>query len=91
LDRIVTIKQGEKPWFVKDTPGNGLAVFAAAGLRPIHGSKIANRPVAILSARRNGTGENAPNGTNAMETTLKRTTCKRRWNPKPQPPWSKAA
>jgi len=52
LDRIVTIKQGKKAWFVKDTPGSGLAVFAAAGSRPIRGSKIANGPVVILSANR---------------------------------------
>jgi hypothetical protein len=77
--------------WAKDTLGSGLAVFAAGGLRPIQDSKIANGPVAILSGRRNGTGENAPNGIAAMGTTLKRTTSKRRWIPKPQTPRLKAA
>jgi len=83
LHFIIPFRQGGEPWATKDTFGSGLAVFAAGGLRPIQGLKIANAPVAILSAKRNGTGEDAPNGTAEMGTTLKRTTSKRRWIPGP--------
>jgi len=90
LHCIIPFRQGGEPWATKDTFGSGLAVFAAGGLRPIRASKIANGPVAIRSARRSGTGENAPNGIGATGTTLKRTTFKRRWIPGPQSLQSKA-
>ena len=91
MDRIITRRQGEEPWAIKDTAGSGPVVFVAAGLRPIRVSKIANGPVVILSAKMNGTGENVPNGISEMGATSKRTTCKKSWILKPQPPRSKAA
>ena len=59
--------------------------YLPTGLRLIRASKTVSGPVVILSSKMNGTEESARNGTNEMGTTLKQTTSKKSWMPKPQP------